>query len=205
MKPPCLLQPRHGDAAGGDDRARIEVHDAVILLVGHLGIGDAAEHAAGIVDQAVEPAEMLGRLLDDAGDVGRKREIALGDERPRRPLADFGSQLFGRFAAFVVVQADLAALLGIGAGKCCADAGRGAGDQHGLAGEIGDGEGEGIWQAPWRRCKAAPVLRAPGRPFQVAACRADVFASLAGFVLTLSAIGPRPKPVANQTSFRSFR
>ena len=56
-------------------------------------------------------------------------------------LADFGGQFFRRVAALIVMHADLAALLGIGAGKRCADAGRGAGDQHRLAGKVGDREG----------------------------------------------------------------
>ena len=81
MKPPCFFSHGIATRAGGEHRAGVEVHDAVVLLVGQFGIGHAAEHAAGIVDQPVEPAEMLRASSSTTRvDVGGDREIALDQE-----------------------------------------------------------------------------------------------------------------------------
>src|SRR5262249_36631607 len=116
---------------------------------------DASEHAAGIVDQPVEAAEMLCRVLDHTGDVGRFREIALHEEDVATRLANLRGKLLRGLAALVVVQPDLRLLLGIGARQRSTYAGRGARDENGLAGEVGNGEG--------RHGRAPLICRAFGR------------------------------------------
>ena len=99
-------------------------------------------------------------------------DVAFGEARVRAQSAaaedllhDMGAisifgtdtQGMGRLATAVIVQSDKAALGGEGLGQRRADAGRGAGDQHRLAGEVGNGEGHGLgrrWQTGGRETRA---------------------------------------------------
>ena len=87
------------------------------MLVVHVGIGHAADHAAGIVDEAVEPAEMLRAFLDHAVDVGGDARIALDEQGLAAAVADGLGQLFGGIPARIVVQRDAPFLRGIGQRK----------------------------------------------------------------------------------------
>lgn len=74
---------------------------------------------------------MLRAVLDDALDIGSDREIALDREYLATAVADGFGQVFGDLNCN-------AARRGISARqcKCRPDAGRSAGDQHRLAGEV---------------------------------------------------------------------
>ena len=58
-----------------------------------LGVGADRAHAdAGIVDDAVEPAEMRGRRRDRGGAGGRRRQLGLDRYQALRPHPERGRQ-----------------------------------------------------------------------------------------------------------------
>ena len=80
-------------------------------------------------------------VLAETGDIAPDQEgLAAG-------VGDVLGDRFGRVDARIVVQRDPGALRREGSGKRRADAGRSAGDQHGLAGKVGDRRGG--WSLPW--------------------------------------------------------
>ncbi len=142
MKPPPLFL-RCGTAAwiATPYRAGVEIHYLVVVLVGDVGERPAPEQAASVVDQPVEPAEGLRSVIDDGPARRRVGHVAVHQRHRTAGLADVVRDRLRRLAAGVVVQPDLGALGRESLGDGGADAGRGAGNQHALAGEIGNGEG----------------------------------------------------------------
>ncbi len=69
------------------------------MRLGLFGVGHAAEHAARIVDQPVEAAEMLRTVLDDALDIGGKRKITLDEEHFAATVGNGLAKFFGGIAA----------------------------------------------------------------------------------------------------------
>lgn len=117
-------------------RAGVEVHDRGIMGVGIFRGRLAPQHAAGIVDEPVEMTEGLRRLLDDTLGLAFPRHVALDQVHGAAGRPDLVCKLLRRFAAGIVMHADLGPLSRKGAGQRRADPGRGAGDQHGLAGQV---------------------------------------------------------------------
>jgi hypothetical protein len=113
-----------GATARGEQEAALEVDvdDAGELLGAPLpGLGQLAEHAAGDIDQHVDPAARLG---DDGVDARR-----IGDVDGQRPDALAHLDL----ARQAIAGDDPGAVRGEGRGRSPADAARGAGYDHCLA------------------------------------------------------------------------
>ena len=101
--------------------------DREILDVGH-------ELNAGIVHQHVERAEILSRLADHGGDLGRLAHVGARIERlDAEVLLEAGALFLDRGLVAEAVEHDVGAGLGQRAGGGEPDAGSGAGDQRGFA------------------------------------------------------------------------
>ena len=128
MTPACRLlqmrdrEPRHVEHGGEIDR------DHLVPVVRRI-IGDRQRHAgnAGIVDQHVEPAEILDRVRHHALDLGAARHVA----RPRDQAGDFFGKRIKR-GGVDVADKDARAARGKGAREFAADAGSTGSDQDPL-------------------------------------------------------------------------
>ena len=135
-----LLQVRYRGGGRCQDGTRVEVHHRIIMLVRHLGIGHARDHATGIVDEPVEATEGVRRLLDHAGHLSRFGSIAADQVDPPSGCLDLLRQGLRGVYACIVVKADKRPLRGEFPGQRRTDSGRGAGDQHGFFGKVGNDE-----------------------------------------------------------------
>jgi hypothetical protein len=108
----------------------VDVLERVILDL------DAAQHAAGVVDEDVDPSVRRHCFGDDPLDVGLLHDIAAGQHHLRAQGLDVGRHRFGGIAARVVMHDDPAALLRERARRGCADAGGRPGDEDYLVFQI---------------------------------------------------------------------
>ncbi len=139
----------------GEDRARVEVEHRVVVVVRNIGEGEAAEHQPGVVDEPVEPAERIGRVVDDPARGLRIGYVAVDENRDSACIGDPFDHRFRGLLARIVVDRDLRALRRERCGKRRADARRCSCDEHRLAGEVGNNEtrccGHGIARGNSRR------------------------------------------------------
>ena len=124
------------------DAARIAVTTPWTLMaswrasaaVSALGSSTAPlDRDAGIVDENVEPAEMLCDVLHQLLDLGGRRLVGLegaGFDALGLQFGDDGFRLVGRGD---IADGDVGAFVGERAGAGCADAARAAGDEGNLA------------------------------------------------------------------------
>ena len=110
------------------------------MSVRPFGIRLARHHAAGIVDETIEAAEMVDRFVDDTPHIVRFRKVAPDKEDFVAGAAHFIGKLLGRIGAGIVVQAHARADLGEGPNQGRPDSCRSAGDEHRLALEVGNSE-----------------------------------------------------------------
>ncbi len=123
----------------------VEVEDRPVIRLVCLIDRLAAEHAAGVVDHPVERAEMAGCRLHYGHRVVVLRDVALDEEGVTAGRGDRLGDGFRFRLAGIVVDRDPGALGGERFRHPRADAGRGAGDEEDLVGEIGDRErGQGV-------------------------------------------------------------
>ena len=99
-----------------------------------IGIVDrAADGDAGIVDEDVEPAEILGDVLHQLVDVGGGGLVGLVGAGVDALGFQFGDDGFGLVGGGDIADGDIGAFIGEGAGAGRADAARTAGDEGNLA------------------------------------------------------------------------
>ena len=99
-----------------------------------IGIVDrAADGDAGIVDENVEPAEILGDVLHQLLDFGRRGLVGLEGAGFDALGLQFRDDGFGLVGGGDVADGDIGAFIGERAGAGRADAARTAGDEGNLA------------------------------------------------------------------------
>ncbi len=142
----ALRKVRDGGAAEVEDALDVDAQHAVDIFVRR--IGQHAEGAdTGIVDQHVERAEPVDRLVDNLGGEVGFGNVAGNDQRAVC-VQRFGD-LLAVFPA-ARIDDDIGALLGEAAGDALADAAAGAGDDDGGAGEAGGcGHGGAFAMGGW--------------------------------------------------------
>jgi hypothetical protein len=132
----------------------VQIDDARNMRVAGFERGHAAEHQAGVVDQAVDAAEMRARGRHDARTGFRVRHIAAHQQRFDLGLFQFlGERLSGRFAG-MIIDRNARTLRAESTRQCSADASGSAGDKDDLVGQIGNAEPRGFslrhQVPPWR-------------------------------------------------------
>ena len=118
------VQKKHGVEVGLDHLQPV--------LVGHLAQHVVARDA-GVVDQHVEVAELLGHALDHRPGLLRIGEVGLGQQRSPAELGDLVHHLLGLGVAALVVHGHLGPFARQLQGDRPADAARRAGHQCRLA------------------------------------------------------------------------
>ena len=99
-----------------------------------VGIVDrAADGDAGIVDEDVEPAEMLCDVVHQLFDFGGRRLVGLEGAGFDALGLQFGDDGLGLVGRGDIADGDIGAFVGERAGAGCADAARAAGDEGNLA------------------------------------------------------------------------
>ena len=159
VAPALAKEVGQGQPAGSDHRAGVQRDDIIDQLVIQLFEGAAPDVVAGIVDQNVDPAELLHMGIDDPAHVGLVGDVALeyggGAARvPHRP-----GHVLGGVGAAMAVDPDAGAVTAKAPGDRGADAGAGAGDQHRLAPELVEHR-----RLPRCAATAAPELGAAPAP-----------------------------------------
>ncbi len=133
----ALLHMGHRRLRRDDYRAQIEVHDVVIQPVVEIHEQGAGQQRAGIVDKHIDTAQFGRRALNHVLRRLRfRRKVGLEDVDLAAVGADRVGDRFGLVAALVVVDGQPGAQGGEALGCGGADAGRCAGDDHGLALEV---------------------------------------------------------------------
>ena len=101
-----------------------------------IGVGvidRAADGDAGIVDEDVEPAEMLGDVVHELLDLDRRSLVGLVGAGFDAPGLQFLDDRFGLVGGGDIADGDVGAFIGERAGAGRADAARAAGDEGNLA------------------------------------------------------------------------
>ena len=114
-----------------------------------------------VVDEVVEPAELLARRVEEAVDVLRRLHVGLHGDRPPAALLDPGDDLLRQVLVDLVVDDDRAALVGQRERQRAADPARAAGDQRDLAGR--EARLAAISRPPARRSRRGRGRRPRGR------------------------------------------
>ncbi len=117
---------------GEEDTFEVDVEDTVVIFFGHFPKRRVG-FDTGVVDEDIEPAEMLDGCGDELPYVSRVRKIRLDHEATTARCFD-GAQRFLRSTGGTVVVDDyIRALLGETFGDCAADALAAAGDESDFA------------------------------------------------------------------------
>ncbi|MNT09632.1 hypothetical protein D3C72_1444220 [compost metagenome] len=131
-----LAHLRHGFAAEGQHRARVDVHHLVEQRIVELGDGHALDQAAGVVHQHVDAAELRRGFLHAGADRGGVAHVGLQREGRAAGGADGVDHAGRRIGRAVVVHGHAHAARGERDGHRGADARAGAGDEGGLVLEV---------------------------------------------------------------------
>ena len=136
----ALLQHPLAELVRHEQRALdVDVDDRVERLLGELvPVHLLARDVADVVDEHVERAERRPDLVGHALDLVPRADVGLHEDAVAAGLADALERRLGARLRRAVVHGDLGALLRGAHGDLGAEAGAGAGDEHGLAREAGE-------------------------------------------------------------------
>jgi hypothetical protein len=128
---------------GEEDALQVQVHDPVVVGLGHLGEGPRCA-PAGVIDQDIEPAEVAGRLLDQPRGLRGGPQVGLYDQPSLPGGLHLGADIVRLVGAAGVVDDDVRPLVSQPEGDGAPDAPAAAGDHAAL---------------PANRCIAALLVR----------------------------------------------